>query len=66
MRLMATLLICNHINGEDRADCFTLSSLCHVDVSLVVSSSRTLQWVGLCIAIVAFPGPTHCFAEKVA
>ena len=31
---------------------------------MFVSSSRTLQWVGLYIEMVAFPGPTHCFAEK--
>ena len=48
--------VSNHVDGEERAGCFTLSSWC---LKIAVWLFLTLSWVGLKFVIVVFPDHTH-------
>ena len=63
--LISAFAICSHLDGKERADCFTLivfliSSWCFVAVS-VLWLFLAVSWVGLQCVIVVFPDLTHLF-----
>ena len=52
------LALCNHLDWEERAGCFTLSSWCLVTVT-VLWLFLGVPWAGLQRVIVVFPDHTH-------
>ena len=45
--LCSFFYFCKHLNGEEKAGCFTLSSSCLVIVFFIVLFFRMVPWVGL-------------------
>ena len=58
VRYFMSLYVCNHLDGEERAGCFTysLSSWCLV---IVVWLFLAMPWGCLQFVIVVFPDHTH-------
>ena len=62
--VLRVLKFCNHLDGEERAGCFTLFSCCVVSVC-ILWLILMVTWVCLQCVIVEFPDRTH-FSAVVA
>ena len=55
VRYFGPFKFCNHLDGEERAGCFALSSWC----LMIVVWLLTMPWICLQFVIVVFPDHTH-------
>ena len=59
MRYFVSILVCNHLDGEERAGCFALLCLSSLCLVIVVWLFLTVPRVCLQFVIVVFPDHTH-------